>query len=378
MDVKLNKLYEIFLHAQDVGFDYGLTWSLRRSPQLKEFLSDLDPRLSLDWSGKSFYGLPELRQRVIETQDYNVPIENVLVTAGTNEANFLVITQTVSPGSEVIIDQPSWPQVLCLCEAFGADVKIIRRREELGWNIDLDELEGLVTPKTDLIFLNSPNNPTGAVFSEADMRRICNIAEKNDAYLLSDEVYRGLEWEGARSPAAVNYYDKAISTSSVSKNLGLQGIRTGWMASRDEDILFKALVLREDTSEVMNVLGEFVALAALLPGKYENLMRGSLEDGRRCWPIIEDWVNAHEEFEWVKPKAGYLCFVKYHLSIPSENFCRQLLAPPYRTLVQPGIAYGEEHYLRLGVGGGNDQEIRQGLDRVDLFLADQVKVQSGR
>ena len=120
MDVKINKLYETFLHAQDVGFDYGLTFSLRSSVRLKEFLSDLDPELPLDWSGKSFYGLPELRERIIATQGYQVSTDNVLVTAGTNEAIFLVLTQTVSPGDEVVIDQPSWPQVFELCSAYGS------------------------------------------------------------------------------------------------------------------------------------------------------------------------------------------------------------------------------------------------------------------
>ena len=89
MDVKINKMYEMFLYAQEVGFDYGVTFSLRSPAKLGDFLADLDPELSLDWSGKSFYGLPELRQRVIETQGYDVPVENVMLPAGTNEAIFL-------------------------------------------------------------------------------------------------------------------------------------------------------------------------------------------------------------------------------------------------------------------------------------------------
>ena len=370
MDVKINKMYEMFLYAQEVGFDYGVTFSLRSPAKLGDFLADLDPELSLDWSGKSFYGLPELRQRVVETQGYDVPLENVFITAGTNEAIFLVLTQTISAGDEIVVDQPSWAQVSELSRAYGATIKVIKRREELGWGIDLDELDRLVTPKTKLIFLNSPNNPTGAVFSEEQMKRICDIARKNDAYFLSDEVYRGLEWEGPRSPTAVNYYEKAISAASVSKALGLQGIRTGWMATQDKDLLYRCLIMREDASEVMNVMGEYIALAALKPEKYASLVAGAKEEGRRCWPLIEAWVEKSEGFSWVKPKAGFLCFVKYDLPIGSEDFCRRLLARPYRTLIQPGIAYGFEGYVRMGVGGGNAEEITNGLARIDQFVAD--------
>jgi len=370
MDVKISKLYDIFLYAQEVGFDYGVTFSLRSSPKLKEFLDDLDPELPLDWSAKSFYGMPELRERVIETQGYNVSADNVLITAGTNEAIFLVLTQTISPGDEVVMDMPSWPQVHELSRAYGAKIKIVKRREELGWGIDLDELNDAVTPDTRLIFVNSPNNPTGAVFNEEEMKQICEIARANDAYLLSDEVYRNLEWEGPRSPAAVNYYEKAISAASVSKTLGLQGIRTGWMATQDRDLLYKCLVLREDVSEVMNVMGEYIALAALKPEKYEKLIGEAKEEGNRCWPIISEWVDKSGVFDWVKPKAGFLCFVKYDLEIGSEDFCKRLLAEPYRTLIQPGISYGFEKYIRMGVGGGNAEEIKKGLEQIDRFVRD--------
>lgn len=377
MDVKINKLYEIFLHAHEVGCDYPIVTSLRSSPKLKEFLEDLDPELPLDWSGQSFYGLPELRKQVVKTQDYHVSEDNIMITAGTNEANFLVMMQTIIPGDEIVIDMPSWPQPYELGKALGANVKIIKRRENLKWGIDLDELKKLVTPKTRLIFLCSPNNPTGAVFNEEEMKSICKIAAANGSYLLCDEVYRGLEWDGQRSPAAVNYYEKAISTSSVSKTLGLQGIRTGWMATSDKALLTRCLILRENASEIMNVLGEYIALAALKPGKYERLINEGKNQGSKGWAIIRDWISKNEVFHWVEPRAGFLCFVRYDLDIGSEDFCKRLLAPPYRTFVQPGVAYGFEKYIRLGVGGGvggvQTEQIGEGLRRIDRFAKDLTK-----
>lgn len=368
LDVKINKLFEIFLYAQEVGFDNHVVFSLRSSPKLKEFLEDLDPDLPLDWSGKSFYGLPELRRQVVETQGYNISEDNICITSGTNEANFLVMMQTVNPGDEVVIDQPSWPQPYEICKALGAKVRVIKRREDQGWGIDLDELDDMVTPNTKLIFVNSPNNPTGAVLDEAEMKRICKIAQKNDAYLLSDEVYRGLEWDGPLSPSAVNYYEKAISTASVSKCLGLQGIRTGWMVSQDKELLYKCLILREDTSEIMNVLGEHIALLALKPGKFEKLLGQAREEGRLGWAIVSDWISKSEVFDWVKPRAGFLSFPRYDLEIGSEEFCKRLLAEPYRTFIQPGISYGFEKHIRVGAGGGETDKIREGLKRIDQFI----------
>jgi len=377
MDVKINKLYEIFLYAQEVGFDYAIVTSLRTSPKLKEFLEDLDPELPLDWSGQSFYGLPELRKQVVKTQDYHVSEDDIMITAGTNEANFLVMMQTINPGDEIVIDMPSWPQPYELGKALGANIKIVKRRESLKWNIDLNELKKLVTPQTRLIFLCSPNNPTGAVFNEEEMKRICQIAQANGSYLLCDEVYRGLEWDNQRSPAAVNYYEKAISTSSVSKTLGLQGIRTGWMATPDKALLTKCLILREDTSEVMNVLGEYIALAAMKPSKYERLLNEGKDQGRKGWAIVKDWISKSEVFHWVEPRAGFLCFVRYDLDIGSEDFCKRLLAAPYRTFVQPGVAYGFEKHIRLGVGGGvggvKTELMSEGLRRIDRFVKDLTK-----
>ena len=111
---------------------------------------------------------------------------------------------------------------------------MLRRRQELNWGIDLDELAGLITPKTKLIYLCQPNNPTGAVFSEAQLTAICDLAARNGIYVISDEIYRGLEWSGQLSPAVVNLYERGVSTSSVSKTLGMSGTRLGWMASQDQ------------------------------------------------------------------------------------------------------------------------------------------------
>lgn len=368
MEVKINKLFEFFLYAHEVGCKYPLITSLRSSPKLKEFLDDLDPDLELDWSAKSYYGMPELRKRVIEVMKYkDLTEENVLITAGTNEANFLVIMQTINPGDEVVLEMPGWPQPFKLCEAIGAKIKVIRRREDLAWGYDFDQLNDLVTRETKLIFANAPNNPTGAVFDEKKMKTLCEIAKDSGTYLLADEVYRGTEY-GPLSPAAANYYDKAISASSVSKALGMQGIRTGWMTTKDKKLIDKCMILREDTSEIMNVLGEQIALAALKPEKYYKLLNEAKEQGKRNWKIVEKWISKSDIFSWVKPKAGFLSFPKFNLKIGSEDFCKRLLAEPYRTLTMPGIAYDFDDHIRLGVGQISEETVKKGLEQIDKLV----------
>ena len=368
MYAKPNKLFLSFLQAVDKGFDYGLTFAFGSSPHLKDFLQDLDADMKLDWSGQSFYGLPELRRYVVESQGYNLNSDNIMITAGTAEANFLVMTSLLNPGDEIIVEQPSWPQPYAIAKMTGAQVKVIKRREKVNWALDMDELEEITSPKTKVIFLCSPNNPTGALLNENLIRRISRIAEKNDAWLISDEVYRGLELDAPLSPAAVNYYEKAISVASVSKCMGLQGIRTGWIASRDKDLLFSCLALREDTSEIMNVLGEYIALAALRPDRQAKFIAKAKSEAKAGWQVVADWIEQNPWFDWIAPKAGFLSFPRYNLDIGSEEFSNRLLAPPYRTFVHPGAAYGIEQHIRLGVGGGDVETIKNGLAKIDSLV----------
>ncbi len=368
MKIKLDPFFELLMNAYKTGFDYDLSHSLRVSPELSEFLADIDPELELIHSQQSYYGLPDLRKQVVETQGYAVSEDNIYITAGSNEANFLVMAQRVEPGDEVVIDMPSWPQPYSVCEALGAKIKVIKRKEELGWGIDLDELKSLVSPATKLIYICSPNNPTGAVFNESEMKEICEIARANDAYFLSDEVYRGLEWDRPLSPAAVNYYEKAVSTSSVSKTLGLQGIRTGWLATHDRELIDDCLALRKLSSEIMEVLGEQIALLALKPKKYNKLLREAKEEGTKNWDIVSDWISKSHVFSWVKPKAGFLSFPKYELDIGSMELYSKLLVEPYRTFLLPGAVYGFEKHVRIGVGALDPRDTKKALGRIDKLI----------
>jgi len=240
MRVESQKLSEFFNIGRDLGWDVERqVWTVNslidpegRSYRLGEIMDDGIPLdLPLVKSGNR-YGYPPLRDLIVEAQHYDVTRDNVLVTLGTQLSNFLALAVLLEPGDEAIIDAPSWEQPRVLCEAFHVGRRLIRRRPELQWGIDLGELAALITPKTKVIYLCQPNNPTGATFSEAELTAICDLAARSGIYVISDEIYRGLEWNGELSPAVVNLYERGVTTSSVSKTLGMSGTRLGWLASR--------------------------------------------------------------------------------------------------------------------------------------------------
>ena len=374
MFVRPHALFSKFMAGLAARPEASLVHSLSESPRLGDYLADLDPNLPLDWSGQSFYGLPALREKVLaRTGTHSCSSEDVLITAGTAEANFLAISQLVQPGDEMVVDVPGWPQPLVLGEAIGADVKRLQRREEEGWRFDLGELEDLVGPKTRLIFICNPNNPTGQVLTESELRSVVAIAERVGAYVLCDEVYAGLEWTGDPIPRVANYYERGISTGSVSKVLGLQGLRTGWMICRDKKLLFDAMVLREDTSEIMNIMGEAIADIALREDRYDAAVAVARESGRRNLGLVDDWINKRSELSWQAPAAGLIGFCRIDTGISADELAQHLIAEPYRTFVMPGSAYDKTQHLRLGVGGGADANIEDALERLGRALDDIAK-----
>ena len=305
MRVKLHKLFADFQTALAAQPRFSIVDSLAASPRLGEFIDELDPELSLDWSAQSFQGMPSLREKVIARMGYapQCSAEDVLITAGTAEANFLAITNLVQPGEEIIVDVPGWPQPLVLAEAIGARLKRLHRKPELAWRFDPDELAELVTPKTRLIFICNPNNPTGQLLAEADLLRVIELADKVGAYVLTDEVYRGLEWVERPTLPMASLYERGISTGSVSKALGLQGLRTGWMVCRDPRIISDAVILREDTSEIMNVMGEAIANIALAEDRHGRALSPA-RPGHRRRRVVETFAGR---------AVQYLCHVRFRL-----------------------------------------------------------------
>lgn len=375
MKVKIHTLFQYLLDTTQAQPEAVVGLSLARSPVLGDFLADLNPLQSLDWNGRSFQGLPELRANVIAQAgltDLCSP-NDVLITAGAAEANYLVMRQLLQAGDQVVTETPGWPQVGVLARAIGAGVNLVERRETDNWRLSLDALRDAVTPSTRLIFLSNPNNPTGQLLSEADLHEIAEIAGRVGAWLLVDEVYAGLEWVAPRSPSIAGIYPRGITTGSVSKALGLQGLRTGWIICRDAEMIRDAVILRENSSEIMNIMGEVIAEIALRPDRLATALAISRREGRANLDLLDRFVDQMQGREhglsWVRPQAGLIGLARLPDAIDSDAFAKRLLADPYRTFLLPGSAYGQPNHIRLGVGGGAEVALETGLARLEALLS---------
>ena len=372
MKVKIHTLFQYLLETTQSTPEAIVGFSLSQSPRLGDFLDDLDPDLVLDWNNRDFSGLPELKDHVLRQAGLEgvcTPAD-VLITAGASEANYLVIMQLLQPDDEIVIETPGWPQAEVLAKAIGANIIKVTRQEVDNWRLPLDQLADAITPRTRMIFLTNPNNPTGDMLEADELKQIVDMADRVGAWLVVDEVYAGLEWDGQRAPSIAGMYARGITTGSVSKALGLQGVRTGWIICPDAGMIHDAVILRENSSEIMNVMGEVIAEIALRPERYGSAMTQARKDGRANLASLNVWIEKQEGLSWVSPRAGLIGLGRLPDGIDSDHFARFLLDDPYRTFLLPGSSYDQHGHIRLGVGGGATVNLEKGLMRLAQGLRD--------
>ena len=288
--------------------------------------------------------------------------ENVLSTVGAAGANHLVFYSLIEPGDEVVSVVPTYQQLYSIPESFGAMVKILRLRPENDFLPDLEEFAALVTPKTRLICLNNPNNPTGALIDDDLLKKISNIAEKNDAYVLCDEVYRGLE-ENSVSSSIVDIYEKGISTGSMSKTFSLAGVRAGWVATKDKKALASLFSHREYSLICCSVLDEAIsALALENAGKIINRNKKILAENRE---ILNNWLSAQNNYYCCAPKAGTTALLYYKKDVSSKVFCDRL-SKQKGVFTTPGFCFELENCFRIGYGCEKSL-LKRGLELLNEF-----------
>lgn len=289
----------------------------------------------------------------------------ILTTHGAAGANHLALFSLVNPADHVISVLPTYQQLYALPEAFLAEVSLLRLLPEHHYQVSPEQVRALLRPNTKLICLNNPNNPTGSLIDEATLRAIVALAEEVGAYVLCDEVYRGLEQDESITPSIVDLYAKGISTSSMSKVFSVAGIRLGWVASHDSAFMDLCREHRDYTMISAGLLDE--QIAALILAHKEPLLARNHRITRENLEILTQWVKATPTVTMVKPKAGTTALLNLEGVTDTTQFCRDLLSAT-GVFLTPGACFEMDGCVRIGFAG-NQAELVSGLEQLSLYLA---------
>lgn len=293
-------------------------------------------------------GTAELRGQIADTYTRG-DADHVLVTTGAIEANFLLFNVLLDKGDHAIVPYPAYQQLYSVPEAIGCDVSLWQVGPETGYRYDIGALEKLIRPTTKVIVVNTPHNPTGAMLSPADAKRVYELGREAGAAVIGDEAYRWLAVPDGE-PFADPMFDlgpAGISVGTLSKPLGLPGLRIGWIMG-PPDLVQACWSMRDYITLSPGKLNDALARLAMthrerIIERNHGIIRANLAEAAR-------WMAERNDFmSWTPPRGGLLALLKYDLPIPSLELADRL-AYDHSVMLAPGSAFGYEHHLRLGIG----------------------------
>jgi aspartate/methionine/tyrosine aminotransferase len=349
--------------------DYDMSESGVRPLTLRELVDmgfDLEGFMHEPLGYSQSNGTIELRERIAAHYP-GAGIEQIEVTNGTSEANYLIALSQLRPGDEVAMEVPNYMQMPGVARSLGATVRPFRLRQDTGWEPDWDEFERAVTPKTRLLYLSNPNNPTGAVLSDEAMERIVARCEQTGTWILADEVYLGAEIDRPRTRSFWSLSDRVVVTSGLSKAYGIPGVRIGWLVG-PETLVHECWTQHDYLTIGPNKMSDRIARVAVQADNREACYARTREILRRNLPIAREWVGSFDgRLTWREPQAGAIGLMKYEADVPSLEIAERVRANQ-STLIVPGSHVGLEGYLRIWLGAREDF-LREGLRRIGTELA---------
>ncbi len=330
-------------------------------------LSDLGltvPNLTLLYG--EHRGSPRLRE-LIACDNPKLSAADVLITGGAATALFIVSTSLLSASDHLVVVRPNYATNLETPRAIGCPIKFIDLKFETHFKLDFEELTKAITPQTRLVSVTCPHNPSGVMLTAQELRRLVELTEAKGCYLLVDETYRDLSFEGPL-PLAAALAPHVISVSSLSKAYGIPGIRTGWLITRDPKLQETFLAAKEQISICGSVIDEWIA-EQVLAGR-NNILGPTLDEMRRRRQLVSDWIAQEPLLEWVPPQGGVVCFPRMKAEPPGGTaaFYRRLLET-HGTYVGPGHWFEmPDTFFRLGYGWPTREELEAGLAGISRAL----------
>jgi aspartate aminotransferase len=316
-------------------------------------------------------GIPELRQAIADKlaadNGLSYRAGQIVVSNGAKHACYNAILATCQPGDEVIIPAPYWVSYPDMVRLAGAEPVIVPTTERNAWKMRPEDFENAMTPRTKMLIMNTPGNPTGSVYTREELEAIINVAAEEDIYVLSDEIYEKLVYDGAQHVSTASLskeaYDLTITINGFSKSYAMTGWRLGYLAA--PDAVARAVdSIQSHTSSNPSSFSQYGALAAL-KGDQQPLadMRDEF-DMRRNYMF--DRLSKISNVTAVKPQGAFYILVNIsQLGLTSQNFADRLLSKA-NVAVVPGAAFGDDRTVRFSYATSLDV-IKKGLDRFQDF-----------
>jgi aspartate/methionine/tyrosine aminotransferase len=344
--------------------DYDMSESGVRPLTMRDLVEmgfDLDSFMDQPLGYSQSNGTIELREAIAAIYS-GASVDHIEVTNGTSEANYLVALSQLRPGDDVAMELPNYMQMPGVARSLGATVRPFRLVQQSGWEPDWDQFERAVTPKTKLLYLSNPNNPTGAVLSDAAMRRIVERCEATGTWILADEVYLGAEIDRPRTESFWGMSDRVIVTSGLSKAYGIPGVRIGWIVGPTA-LVAECWTQHDYLTIGPNKLSDRIARVAVQAANRERCYARTREILSHNLPIARTWVDGFGgRLTWREPQAGAIALLKYDADVPSLQIAERVRVNQ-STLIVPGSHVGLEGHLRVWLGG-KEPFLREGLRRI--------------
>jgi aspartate/methionine/tyrosine aminotransferase len=308
-------------------------------------------------------GSPSLRDQISRLYS-STGANGILVHNGAEEGIFLFMSAMLDRGDHLIVHSPCYQSLHEIARGIGCRLTQWNAREEDGWSLDPKELERHIRHDTRVIVINSPHNPTGYHMPPEVFQEVVGIADRHGVILFSDEVYRGLEYrETDRLPAACDASERAVSLGVMSKAYGLAGLRIGWIATRNAEVISRIEGLKDYTTICSSAPGELLAEIALRHG--DSLVARSKGIVGENLALLSRFFARHaDRFAWQSPKAGPIAFPRL-IGGDAGNFCATL-ARKSGVLLLPGSVYDDSgNHFRVGFGR---RTMPEAVARLDAFL----------
>ena len=282
------------------------------------------------------------------------------------EGIFIALNTILEKGDHVICTFPGYQSLYEIAQGLGCEVTKWQPDENQGWRFDPEFLTQSLKPNTKLIIWNFPHNPTGSLPSRLDYDRMIEIAKSRGIYVFSDEMYRMLEFnQSDRLPSACEVYEKTVSLNGMSKVFGMAGARIGWLITKDKGLYHRLATFKDYLTICSSAPSEILSIIALR--SKNKIISDHLRRIERNLKMFEIFMNKHQNlFDWIKPKAGTICFPKLKTEIGAEEFCNKVVSSA-GIMVLPSTVYDyDDRHIRIGFGRENFPEA---LNTFDKFIS---------